>query len=133
MSENSELLSTMHALGNAAKKASAVLAQASGEQKNQAIRAAAAAIRAHSAKIQTANAKDMAAGEAAGLSQAKLDRLLLNDARIEAMAEGLEDGHQPLPPNVYFEAFKIWRGMFQLRKRMNLIQSTRFYPFQRHK
>ena len=33
----------------------------------------------------------MAAGQAAGLSSAKLDRLLLTDDRIEAMAQGLED------------------------------------------
>ncbi len=78
-------------LGQRAKSAGRVLARASAEQKNQALVAAAAALRAGAAAIKAANATDMAAGEAKGLSKAMLDRLLLNDARIEAMAKGLED------------------------------------------
>jgi glutamate-5-semialdehyde dehydrogenase len=50
----------------------------------------AAAIRAGKADIVAANAEDVAAGKAANLSHAALDRLALNDARIEAMAEGLD-------------------------------------------
>ena len=76
-------------LGRRAKQASARLAQAPGEQKDRALRAAAAAIRSRSAEILEANARDMAAAEARGLSGALLDRLNLTPARIEAMAEGL--------------------------------------------
>ena len=81
----------MNAIGQAAKAAASELALATSEQKNDAIRAAAAEIRAAAKSIQAANQQDMAAGQAAGLSSAKLDRLLLTDDRIEAMAQGLED------------------------------------------
>ena len=81
----------MNAIGQAAKAAAAELALATSQQKNEAIRAAAAEIRAAAKDIQAANQQDMAAGQAAGLSSAKLDRLLLTDDRIEAMAKGLED------------------------------------------
>jgi len=81
----------MNAIGQAAKAAAADLAMATSSQKNDAIRAAAGEIRAAAAAIMAANEKDMVAGKAAGLSAAKLDRLLLTDSRIEAMAKGLED------------------------------------------
>ena len=81
----------MNAIGQAAKAAASELALATSEQKNDAIRAAAAEIRAAAKSIQAANQQDMAAGQAAGLSSAKLDRLLLTDDRVEAMAQGLED------------------------------------------
>ena len=81
----------MNAIGQAAKAAASELALATSEQKNDAIRAAAAEIRAAAKSIQAANQQDMAAGQATGLSSAKLDRLLLTDDRIEAMAQGLED------------------------------------------
>ena len=85
------LQNQMNAIGQAAKAAAAELALATSQQKNDAIRAAAAEIRAAATSIQAANQQDMVAGQAAGLSSAKLDRLLLTDDRIEAMARGLED------------------------------------------
>jgi glutamate-5-semialdehyde dehydrogenase len=78
-------------LGARAKAAGRVLARASAEAKNRALTGAAAALRQQAPHIKSENAKDMAAGEAKGLTKALLDRLLLNDARIEAMAKGLED------------------------------------------
>ncbi|WP_035485982.1 glutamate-5-semialdehyde dehydrogenase [Geminicoccus roseus] len=77
-------------IGRRAKEAAAVLALAPRGVKDAALHAAAAALRAGQASILEANAKDMAAGEAAGLSKALLDRLLLTPARVEAMAAGLE-------------------------------------------
>jgi len=77
-------------LGRCARAAARVLAIAPTEAKDRALTAAAAALRAGAEAIKTANALDMAAGEAKGLSKAMLDRLLLTDARIEAMAAGLE-------------------------------------------
>ena len=50
----------------------------------------AAAIRASRSDILAANAEDLADGKAAGLTAAALDRLTLNDQRVEAMAEGLD-------------------------------------------
>ena len=50
----------------------------------------AAAIRAAKSEILAANAEDMADAKAAGLTAAFLDRLTLDDKRVEAMAEGLD-------------------------------------------
>ena len=81
----------MDELGAAAKQAADLLAHASTQAKNTALKEAAAAIRAHMGDILAANAEDMQAAKARGLSSAMLDRLLLNEARVEAMAKGLED------------------------------------------
>ena len=78
------------AMGRAARQAVEVLSVASDAKKSGAIRAAAAAIRARADWILDENAKDMAAAQAKGLSGALVDRLLLNDKRVEAMAQGLE-------------------------------------------
>jgi len=81
----------MTQLGAAARAAQPLLAQASREGKDQALRAAAAALR-HSVKdILAANALDMHEAESRDLSAAMLDRLRLDASRIEAMARGLED------------------------------------------
>ena len=81
----------MAEIGRRAAEAATVLAVASSEAKNAALRAAAAAVRVDHAAILAANAEDMTAAESAGLSAAMLDRLALDDSRVEAMAKGLED------------------------------------------
>lgn len=81
----------MRRLGENAKTAARQLAVASVEAKNKALREAAADLRAGRAKIIEENAKDIAWGKDKGLTDAMLDRLMLNDERIEAMAKGLED------------------------------------------
>jgi glutamate-5-semialdehyde dehydrogenase len=81
----------MDGIGRAAVEAERVLAVSSGESRNQALRAIAAALRSNQAQILAANAKDLKAGEAAGLGKAALDRLLLDDARIEGMAHAVEE------------------------------------------
>jgi len=68
-----------------------VLANAPGPRKDEALRAAAAAIRARKAEIQAANDRDVEAAKGRGLAGPMVERLLLNDSRIEAMAKGLED------------------------------------------
>ena len=78
-------------LGAAAQEAARLLASAPTDQKNTALTAAASAIRASVAEIMAANAQDMAAGEAMGLTPALLDRLKLDEDRIEGMARGLDD------------------------------------------
>ena len=80
----------MERLGSAAVAAAAVLAHASSAQKNAALRAAAGAVRAQHAAILAANERDLAAARAADLSGARLERLQLDAARIEATAQSLE-------------------------------------------
>jgi glutamate-5-semialdehyde dehydrogenase len=79
----------MLAMGEAARAAARALREASGETKNRALEAAAAAIRTHAKDILSANAQDVAA--ASELTSAMRDRLVLDGKRIEAMAQGVED------------------------------------------
>ena len=80
----------MHRLGRAAREAARAMAAAPRSAKDTALRAGAAALRARAEAILEANASDMAAARARGLSGAMLDRLELTPARVEAMAAGLE-------------------------------------------
>jgi glutamate-5-semialdehyde dehydrogenase len=74
-----------------AKAASSVLATLPDAARNAALHAAATSIRAHANAIAAANARDLAAFDAAGGTAAFRDRLALTPARIEAMAQGLDD------------------------------------------
>jgi glutamate-5-semialdehyde dehydrogenase len=85
------IASTMNGIGQAARAAAEMLATTPTEQKNHALRAAAAALRARRHKLLAANERDMREAAQRGLSKALLDRLALDDARVEAMARGLED------------------------------------------
>ncbi|EIZ77641.1 glutamate-5-semialdehyde dehydrogenase [Novosphingobium sp. Rr 2-17] len=73
--------------GRAAQR---VLARLSDAQKAEALRAAAAALRAAEPAILDANARDIAAGEAKGLSAALLDRLRLDSGRLAGIADAVE-------------------------------------------
>ena len=88
--DGDSLRAEMERLGHAARDAAAELAHADPGAKTRALEAAAGSLRHRMTDILTANAKDMEGGRAKGLSDAMLDRLALNPARIEAMAEGLE-------------------------------------------
>lgn len=78
-------------LGRRARTAAAALRTAPTDAKNKALADAARLIRGEKAVILAANARDIDAAKAAGMSSALQDRLLLNDARIEGMAKGLDD------------------------------------------
>jgi glutamate-5-semialdehyde dehydrogenase len=80
----------MQGIGRAARSAAHALAFASTAQKNHALTEAAAALRSAAPKILSANEGDMR-GAGTGLSGALLDRLRLDHARIEAMAQGLQE------------------------------------------
>src|SRR5207247_2640725 len=80
----------MEGLGKAATAAAQVLALASTDQKNSALRAAAAAVRARRAAILAANERDMSAARAARLSGPRLERLRLDERRIEEIAESID-------------------------------------------
>jgi glutamate-5-semialdehyde dehydrogenase len=73
-----------------ARRAQKDLARLDPALKGAALRSAAAALRTSEAQILAANARDMAAGEAAGLSAAMLDRLRLDGPRLDAIADALE-------------------------------------------
>ncbi len=88
--EQETLGALMQRLGRGAVEAAAVLAQATSAMKDEALARAAQAIRAHADAILAANERDRAAARAAGLSAALLDRLMLDRARVEAMASGIE-------------------------------------------
>lgn len=81
----------MAKIGRQAREATRDLARASTDQKNQALLSAAAAIRAQKSQILAANALDMKGAHASQLSAPMLDRLLLDDPRIESMAAGIEE------------------------------------------
>ena len=85
------LATQMAALGRAAVGCREALAQSSTDQRNQALLTAAAQIRARRPEILEANRQDMEAARARGLSSAMLDRLQLDDKRVESMAKGLQD------------------------------------------
>ena len=76
--------------GKLAKEASYHLASLSTKQKNDALLAIADALRKETSFLLQENAKDLAQGEANGMSKGLLDRLALNESRIDAMAEGIE-------------------------------------------
>src|SRR5713101_3959879 len=88
--EGSNIAALMHEIGQRAKSATRVLALAPTAQKDRALAAMAAAIRARQAEILAANAKDVAEAKAAGATAAFLDRLALDERRIAAMADGLD-------------------------------------------
>lgn len=84
-----DLSAVMLELGQRARAAASVLAFASPESKVKALHAAADAMDDRRDDILSANALDMRAAEGKGISKAFLDRLQLNDKRIDGMIEGL--------------------------------------------
>ncbi|MBS9957380.1 glutamate-5-semialdehyde dehydrogenase [Vibrio alginolyticus] len=78
-------------MGKAAKDAAFELATASTAQKNQALAIIADELEANSAAILAANAKDIELGREMGLTDALLDRLLLNEERLTAIANDVRN------------------------------------------
>jgi len=79
----------MAEIGRKARIGAQALAIATPQQKQMALTVAAGAINAHRKTILAANARDMAAAQAKGISKAFLDRLLLTDKRIDGIIEAL--------------------------------------------
>jgi len=88
--EGSNIATLMAEIGERARSVARVLALAPTAQKDRALAAMAAAIRARKAQILGANAEDMAEAKASGATSAFLDRLALDERRVAAMAEGLD-------------------------------------------
>lgn len=85
-----DVAAVMSGLGRSARAVARTLALAPPKQKDQALRAMARALRADAETLLKANAEDVAEARAAGMSAAFIDRLLLDPARIETMAQGIE-------------------------------------------
>ena len=84
------LAATMDAIGRRARAAATEIAVATPEAKRLALGAAATVLRGRMAELLAANALDMEACRAASLSAALADRSRLDEARVEAIAQGLE-------------------------------------------
>jgi glutamate-5-semialdehyde dehydrogenase len=84
-----DIRQTMQQLGQRARAAARSLARAETAPKDAALRAMAAEIERQKDALLAANKKDLDAGRAQGLDAALLDRLELNGARIQSMADGL--------------------------------------------
>ena len=80
----------MQRLGQAARRGAAALAECGEARKNDGLRAAARSIRDGAGEIIAANARDLDRARERGLSGALLDRLVLDDGRVEGIASGLE-------------------------------------------
>ncbi|MCC6467905.1 MAG: glutamate-5-semialdehyde dehydrogenase [Alphaproteobacteria bacterium] len=89
--DHQSLDAEMRRIGAAARDAARALAIASPESKTKALRAAAQAIRDHAAEIVAANGDDVAAAKRAGLAAPLIDRLMLDAARVAAIAKGLDE------------------------------------------
>ncbi len=89
MTESQDIPQMMAGIGQAAKAASAELAFASAERKHAALISAAEALWKTRDAIIEANAKDMVYGREKGLSDAMMDRLMLDEDRIQGMVDGL--------------------------------------------
>ncbi|UTW44254.1 glutamate-5-semialdehyde dehydrogenase [bacterium SCSIO 12696] len=79
----------MNETGQRARQASRAVARATSEQKNRALLAMAAALDSAREELLVANQKDLEAGRESGLDAALLDRLALDNNRIDGMLEGL--------------------------------------------
>ncbi|EAQ26719.1 glutamate-5-semialdehyde dehydrogenase [Roseovarius sp. 217] len=89
MKDQTEIVALMAEIGARARAASAELAIADSATKRAALEAAADAVWTGRAEIMEANARDLAYGRDKGLSEAMMDRLALDEARIQGIVDGL--------------------------------------------
>jgi len=89
MTDATDIHALMHDIGTRARAASRGLAYATAQRKQAALIASAQAVWARRAYIIAANQQDMAFGRDKGLSPAMMDRLMLNEDRIQAICDSL--------------------------------------------
>ena len=119
--ESPDLPAQMGAIARAAKAAARVLALAPAEQKNRALEAMARIIRDQADAILAANAEDVDEARAGGASAAFVDRLVLNPARIGAIADGIKVVRDiPDPVGIVTERWQRPNGMVIERVRVPL-------------
>src|SRR3954452_24825094 len=118
---SADLPALMTDLAARARVAAQVLSLASPDQKNKALDAMERAIRANSAPILKANAEDVAEVRAGGATAAFIDRLMLTQARVDAMAGGIHTVRDiPDPVGVITERWQRPNGMTIERVRVPL-------------
>lgn len=108
-------------MGKAAKDAAFELATASTAQKNQALAIIADELEANSAAILAANAKDIELGREAGLTDALIDRLLLNEERLTGIANDVRNVislNDPVGSEI--DSKVLENGMYLSRRRVPL-------------
>jgi glutamate-5-semialdehyde dehydrogenase len=106
-------------LARAGRRAQRVLAGMPTADKATALRSAAAALRTAAPKVLAANALDIAAGEQNGLSGAMLDRLRLDEKRLEGIAAAIESvAALPDPVGQEIDRSKALAGMDLVRRRI---------------
>lgn len=89
--DRAKLAAMMHEMGRAARAASRILGLMPVEQKVRALHAAAASVRAEVPSIIEANALDCEEARGEGQNGAFLDRLMLNETRVEAIAGSIDE------------------------------------------
>ena len=121
--DNLEIKEIILGMGAKARASAHALAVLDADKKNAILRAMANGLRQNEQKILTANAQDIAAGEANALTSAMLDRLRLDSSRLEAIAAGVEevaDLPDPVgevltewtrPNNIHFEQIRVPIGV----------------------
>lgn len=114
-------MTDLNEMGNKAQNAKYELQKLTAEQKNAVLKAAALALQSHTSSILEENARDLAAGEANGMSPGMLDRLRLTPERVDAMAEGLlQIAALPDPVGEVLESFDRPNGLHIQKKRVPL-------------
>ena len=90
MSQSKEIITYMDRLGSEAKEASVILSQATLEQKNEALARISEEIQLNRKAILEVNQADLAHAKEKAIGSALIDRLELNDSRIDSMISGLK-------------------------------------------
>lgn len=108
-------------IGKKAQSASSILAEASTDAKNRALIAAADSIKSHSKDILEANHEDVEQAKAKGLDKAMIERLILNQSRVDAMANSImEIARLPDPVGKILSEWQRPNGLRILRVRIPL-------------
>ncbi len=116
-----DITATMREIGRKARDAAAELAYSSAERKHAALFAAADAVWARRAQIIAANTKDMEYGAEKGLSPAMMDRLMLDETRIQGIVDGLRAvAEQPDPVGEVLAEWDMPSGLHIRRVRTPL-------------
>ena len=124
----SELASYVLKLGEQARAAANALTAVNGQQRNAALLEMAKRIRAAGSQLIAENAKDVAAAEAAKLDRPVIERLKLNDKRVEAMAAGIESiARQTDPVGSTIEAYNRPDGLRIEKRRVPIGVILFFY------
>lgn len=111
----------LHDMGRQARWASKRLASTTSMQRTEALSVLAEKLLAYSKEILESNDQDVQRAKASGLSEAMLDRLLLNPARLQGMSEDLRRvAHLPDPLEEIFEERMLPNGLRLQKRRVPL-------------